>query len=87
MKGTLLQPVVFNGITSVAMLFSLVQIVAGGVARTTRTAEAIELLEELVEEGVIEDETIVSGVSSGRALKLNNAQAAVREYAATLVFS
>jgi len=68
-KGKLLQPVVFNVITIVAMLFSVFQIVAGGVARTTRTAEAIQLLEELVEEGVIEDETIVSGVSSDQDMR------------------
>lgn len=69
MKGKLFQPVVFNVITIVAMLFSLFQIVAGGVDRTTRTAQAIQLLEELVEEGVIEDEGIVSGVATDQSMR------------------
>ena len=56
MKGRLSQPVLFNLITIVAMLFSLFQLVT--VSQRTATNEVIELFEELGEKGDIEDETL-----------------------------
>ena len=56
MKGNLVQPVLFNLITVVAMLFSLFQLVA--VSQETATNEVIGLFEELAAEGGIEDETL-----------------------------
>ena len=56
MKGELIQPVLFNLITIIAMLFSLFQLVA--VSQRTATNEVIELFEELAAEGGIEDETL-----------------------------
>ena len=55
-KGKLFQPVLFNLITIMAMLFSLFQLVA--VSQRTATNEVIELFEELAAEGGIEDETL-----------------------------
>lgn len=62
MNGTFLQPVVFNIITIVAMLFSLFQIVIGASERLTRTAVTIQILDQLTAEGILEDETIVSSL-------------------------
>lgn len=56
MKGKFLQPVVFNAVTIVAMLLSLIQVVA--VARGTMTFEVIAFFDDLIEEGEIEDETL-----------------------------
>ena len=56
MKSRLSQPVLFNLITIVAMLFSLFQLVT--VSQRTATNDVIELFEELGEEGDIEDETL-----------------------------
>ena len=56
MKSRLSQPVLFNLITIVAMLFSLFQLVT--VSQRTATNEVIELFEELGEKGDIEDETL-----------------------------
>ena len=56
MKGKLLQPVVFNMITIVAMLFSLFQMVTVAKRDEVATAKAIQLIEEFVEEGEIEDD-------------------------------
>ena len=69
MNDTLIQPVVFNVITIVAMLFSLFQIVTGESVRLTRSAEAIVLLEELAEDGVLEDDAIVSRISADRDMR------------------
>ena len=69
MNDTLIQPVVFNVITIVAMLFSLFQIVTGESVRLTRSAEAIVLLEELAEDGVLEDDAIVSSLSADRDMR------------------
>ena len=69
MNGTLLQPVVFNIITIVAMLFSLFQIMTGESGRLTRTSDAIQLLEELAEDGVLEDDSIISGLSADRDMR------------------
>lgn len=66
MKDELLQPVLFNVITIVALLFSLFQIVTGASGRLIRTADAIHVLEELAAEGVLEDDSIVSGLSTNR---------------------
>ncbi len=66
MNGTLLQPVVFNIITIVAMLFSLFQVLTGESGRLARTSEAIQLLEEFAEDGVLEDDSIISGLSADR---------------------
>ena len=66
MKDELLQPVIFNVITIVALLFSLFQIVTGASGRLIRTADAIHVLEELAAEGVIEDDSIISGLSTNR---------------------
>lgn len=56
MKGKLLQPVVFNVITILAMLVSLAQLVA--VANVTSTDEVIAVLDGLIEEGAVEYETL-----------------------------
>ena len=56
MKGRLLQPVLFNLITIVAMLFSPFQLVT--VSQRTSTNEVIELFEELGEKGEIADQTL-----------------------------
>ena len=56
MKNRLSQPVLFNLITIVAMLFSLFQLVA--VSQRTATNDVIELFEELGEKGDLEDETL-----------------------------
>lgn len=69
MNDSLMQPVVFNIITIVALLFSLFQVVIGESARLTRSAEAILLLEELVEDGVLEDDAVVSGLTADRAMR------------------
>ena len=69
MNGTLIQPVVFNIITIVAMLFSLFQVVTGESARLTRSTEAIQLLEELAADGILEDDSIVSGLSADRDMR------------------
>ena len=66
MKNELLQPVIFNVITIVALLFSLFQIVTGTSGRLIRTADAIHALEELAADGVLEDDSIVSGLSTNR---------------------
>ncbi len=69
MKDTMLQPVVYNIITIVALLFSLFQIVTGASGRLVRTSEAIQVLEEFVAEGVLDDETIVRGLSADQAMR------------------
>ncbi len=56
MKGKFFQPVVFNLITIVAMLFSLFQLVAVAKRDEVATARAVQLIEEFVEEGEIEDD-------------------------------
>ena len=56
MKGKFFQPVVFNMITIVAMLFSLFQIVAVAKRDVVATAKAVQLIEEFVEVGEIEDD-------------------------------
>ncbi len=66
MNGTLLQPVVFNIITIVAMLFSLFQIMIGESGRLTRASEAIQILEEFAEDGSLEDDSIISVLSADR---------------------
>lgn len=70
MTGKLVQPVLFNVITIVAMLFSLFQVVSGSSERITRTGEAIQLLEQLADEGVLEDDTIVSGLVADQEMWL-----------------
>ena len=70
MKGKLLQPVVFNAITIVAMLLALSQLALGAPGRVTRTAEAIQLLEQLAEEGALVDETLVTGLEADRAWRV-----------------
>ena len=55
MKGKLLQPVVFNMITIVAMLCSLFQMVAVAKRDEVATAKAVQLIEEFVEAGEIAD--------------------------------
>ena len=54
MKGKLFQPVLFNLITIVAMLFLLFQLAES--AYRTGVADIIESYAALVEEGVIQDE-------------------------------
>ena len=70
MKGKLFKPVVFNVITIVAMLFALTQLVIGAPGRVSRTTEAILLLEELAEDGVLEDRTIISGLEDDRDFRV-----------------
>lgn len=53
MKGKIFQPVIFNLITIVAMLFLLYQIVES--AHRTGSTEIIEMYDELVNEGDIVD--------------------------------
>ena len=56
MKGKFSQPVLFNMITIAAMLFSLFQMVAVAKRDEVATAKAVQLIEEFVEEGAIEDD-------------------------------
>ncbi len=56
MKEKFSKPVVFNMITIVAMLFSLFQMVAVAKRDEVATAKAVQLIEEFVEEGAIEDD-------------------------------
>lgn len=56
MEGRLLQPVLFNLVTIVAMVFSLILLVT--VSQRTATDEVVELFELLAEEGGIEDATL-----------------------------
>ncbi len=56
MRGKIFQPVVFNLITIVAMLFSLLQLVTVAKRDEVATAKAVQLIEEFVEEGEIEDD-------------------------------
>ena len=56
MEGRLLQPVLFNLVTIVAMVFSLILLVT--VSQNTATDEVVELFEVLAEEGGIEDATL-----------------------------
>ena len=56
MESRLFQPVLFNLITIVAMLFSLILLVT--VSQRTATDEVVELFELLAEEGGIEDATL-----------------------------
>jgi len=55
-KDKFFQPVVFNLITIVAMLFSLFQLVTVAKRDEVATARAVQLIEEFVEEGAIEDD-------------------------------
>ncbi len=57
-------PVVFNAITIVAMLFSLIQVMTGFSGGGAGAAEAIQALEKLQEEGVVEDDTLVAGLNA-----------------------
>ncbi len=56
MEGRLFQPVLFNLVTIVAMVFSLILLVT--VSQRTATDEVVELFELLAEEGGIEDATL-----------------------------
>ena len=56
MEGRLFQPVLFNLVTIVAMVFSLILLVT--VSQRTATDEVVELFEVLAEEGGIEDATL-----------------------------
>lgn len=56
MEGRLFQPVLFNLVTIVAMVFSLILLVT--VSQRTATDEVVELFEALAEEGGIEDATL-----------------------------
>ena len=60
MFGKLLQPVVFNAITIVAMLYSLSQMVIEGPKLLASSASITVALEELAEETELVDETLVS---------------------------
>ena len=55
-KGKFFQPVVFNMITVAAMLCSLIQMVAVAKRDVVATANAVQLIEEFVEAGEIEDD-------------------------------
>ncbi|MCZ0938709.1 MAG: hypothetical protein OXJ55_08745 [Caldilineaceae bacterium] len=81
MKGKLFQPVLFNLITIAAMLFSLFQLVV--VSQRTATTEVIELFEELVAEGDIEDETLSVRLAAERDQRLRLANYIL----ATLLFA
>ena len=62
-------PVVFNAITIVAMLFSLIQVMTGFSGGATGAAEAIQALEKLQEEGVVEDDTLVAGLNADQEMR------------------
>ena len=62
-------PVVFNVITIVAMLFSLFQVVAGASGDSTSSAEAVQFLESLAEEGVEVDESLLSGLAADQDIR------------------
>lgn len=62
-------PVVFNLITIVAMLFSLFQVVAGDSGDSTSSAEAVQFLETLADEGVEVDESLISGLAADRDMR------------------
>ena len=68
MKDKLFQPVVFNLITIVAMLFLLIQLAES--AHRTGAAEIIELYGVLVEEGAIEDEGLRARLKAEGAQRL-----------------
>lgn len=69
MKGKILQPVVFNLITIVAMMFTLFQGMVA-VSQNTAAPEVIELIEELVEKGGIEDATLGPRLEAERQQRL-----------------
>ena len=64
MKGKIFQPVVFNLITIVAMLFSLFQLVSVAKRDEVATARAVQLIEEFVEEGEIEDDGLAQRLAA-----------------------
>ena len=64
MKGNLLQPVVFNVITIVAMLYALGQLVFEGPKLLTSSTGLIVMLDELAEESDLVDETVVSSFTA-----------------------
>lgn len=72
MKGTFSQPVIFNIITIVALLFSLAQMVQ--ISQKTSTSEAVHLLAELSEENEAVDETLSGRLAAdqNRRLQLAN---------------
>ena len=57
-------PVVFNAITIVAMLFSLIQVITGNSGGATGTAEAVQALKKLQEEGVTVDDSVIAGLNA-----------------------
>lgn len=68
MKEKIFQPVVFNLITIVAMLFLLYQIAEA--AHRTGATEIIELYDELVQEGDIEDDGLSVRLDAERDQRL-----------------
>ena len=68
MKGQLFQPVVFNLITIVGMLFLLFQLVES--VRRTGPADITESYADLVEEGAIEDEGLSARLEAEENLRL-----------------
>ena len=62
-KGKFFQPVVFNMITVAAMLCSLVQMLAVAERDVVATARAVQLIEEFVEAGEIEDDGLTVRLS------------------------
>ena len=64
MKGNLLQPVVFNIITIVAMLYALGQLIFEGPQLLTSTTGLIVMLDELAEESDLVDENVVSSFTA-----------------------
>lgn len=67
MKGKLFQPVLFNLITIMAMLFLLFQLAE--LAYTTGAADIIESYAALVEEGAIEDEGLSARLEADENLR------------------
>lgn len=66
MGGFIRLPVVFNAITIVAMLFALIQVMTGFSGGATGTAEAVQALEKLQEEGVTVDDSLIAGLNAGQ---------------------
>ncbi len=69
MTSVIRLPVVFNVLTIVAMLFAMFQVIAGASGPGTRTAEVIQLLEGLANDGVLEDDTLVPGLYSDQEMR------------------
>jgi len=67
MTGKLLQPVIFNAITIVAMLYALTQLVFEGPRLLSSSTEITMALEEVVQNSDLLDESLVSKFATDQA--------------------